>query len=74
MIGDLGLCRILEENEIEIEGAYGSPMYMSPECLQGYSYGLKSDLYSLGIILYELVYGQVPYSCQTIEELLICIF
>lgn len=45
-------------------------MYMSPESLQNMKYGLKSDLYSLGIILFEVIYGNVPYHCNTIEELL----
>lgn len=45
-------------------------MYMSPESLQNMKYGLKSDLYSLGIILFEIIFGNVPYHCNTIEELL----
>jgi serine/threonine protein kinase len=57
VLGDFGLCRILDENEEDIEGAYGSPMYMSPECLQGFKYGLSSDLYSLGIVLYEIIFN-----------------
>lgn len=69
-IGDFGLCRILDEREQLIEGAYGSPMYMSPESLQNMKYGLKSDLYSIGIILFEIIFGNVPYHCNTIEELL----
>lgn len=69
-IGDFGLCRILDEGEQKVDGAYGSPMYMSPECLQGFKYDLSSDVYSLGVILYEMVYGNVPYNCNNIEELL----
>lgn len=73
VLGDFGLCRILERKDQLIEGAYGSPMYMSPESLQNMQYGLKSDLYSLGIILFEMIYGNVPYHCNTIEELLVLI-
>lgn len=70
ILADFGLCRILEENEDEIVGSYGSPMYMSPECLSGLSYGLKNDLYSLGIVLYEMIFDRVPYNCSSAEELL----
>lgn len=49
-------------------------MYMSPECLSGQSYGINNDLYSLGIVLYEMIYGQVPYNCNSAEELLALIY
>ena len=50
VIGDFGLCRILDSKYQQIRGPVGSPMYMSPESLKKDDYGLKSDLYSLGVI------------------------
>ena len=49
VLGDFGFCKILKSREEKVEGAYGSPMYMSPESLANQSYGLESDLYSLGV-------------------------
>lgn len=40
----------------------GSPLYMAPEILEGNDYTSKADLWSVGIILYEMVYGRNPFS------------
>lgn len=49
ILGDFGFCKLLKNNLELVEGAFGSPMYMSPESLRNQRYGLKSDLYSLGV-------------------------
>lgn len=49
ILGDFGFCRILNSPEELVEKAYGSPMYMAPEALNHNPYGIKSDLYSLGV-------------------------
>ena len=48
----------------------GSPMYMSPECLTGKFYNTKADIYSLGVVLYEMIFGFYPYEGSTIPELI----
>ena len=48
----------------------GTPYYMSPEQIQGDKLDGRSDLYSLGILAYELVTHDVPFDAETIEELL----
>jgi serine/threonine-protein kinase ULK/ATG1 len=47
----------------------GSPIYMSPELLNHESYTSKSDLWSLGVILYELITGIPPYLANNLKQL-----
>lgn len=39
----------------------GTPLYMSPQILNKQAYTNKSDLWSLGLIFYEMIYGQTPW-------------
>lgn len=71
ILGDFGFCKILANANELTSGAFGSPMYMAPEVLTGKSYGMSSDLYSLGIVLYEMIYGSVPYDATSIDDLLL---
>lgn len=48
----------------------GSPLYMAPEILLKHSYSPSADLWSIGVILYECIYGSAPYSSKTLNELL----
>lgn len=49
----------------------GSPLYMAPEIVRKHQYDAKADLWSVGVILYECLFGKAPYSSRTIEELLL---
>lgn len=44
----------------------GSPVYMAPEILKGRLYDGKCDIYSLGSLLYELLFSLCPYEDNTI--------
>ncbi|KAG3042208.1 hypothetical protein PC119_g321 [Phytophthora cactorum] len=63
-VGDLGLGRYLSENTMEARSKVGTPLYMSPEVLRGESYDWKSDVWSLGCILYELAMLRSPFKSE----------
>ena len=67
LLTDFGLARMVEAAEkLTTSGAImGTPAYMSPEQGMGSKTDHRTDLYSLGIILYEMITGRVPYTAET---------
>jgi serine/threonine protein kinase len=69
VLTDLGLAKLLEGIPITQEGdALGTPAYMSPEQTQGKTTDVRSDVYSLGVLLYELSVGRLPFEVKTLAE------
>ncbi len=61
-ISDFGIARILSEGGgLTTEGVIGTPGYMSPEQAQGDALDGRSDVYALGLLLYEMVAGRRPF-------------
>src|ERR1700691_2830509 len=48
----------------------GTPYYMSPEQARGGAVDQRTDIYSIGVLLYQASTGQVPYNAETFNELL----
>lgn len=72
-ISDFGFSKTIASNEL-ISTYCGSPMYMSPEMIKTHQYNLKSDIWSLGVILYELFAKRHPYPVGNKKELqMICL-
>lgn len=72
-VADFGLARMLDSDDPGLTGghAIGSPFYMSPEQCQGRPAGTASDIYSLGVIVYTLLTGEVPFRRGTAQEVLL---
>jgi len=69
-IGDFGFSKPLTSSFEVTETMVGSPIYMAPEILKGQSYSIKADIYSMGVMLYEVLFGRAPYEDVNIPGLL----
>jgi len=68
-IADFGAA-VLKKSQVVQTAALGSPYYMSPEQIEGKTLTFHSDMYSMGVVLYELLTGQRPFTADNIEALM----
>ena len=69
-ISDFGVARMTDNNRTKTGIVLGTPMYMSPEQLGAENLTGLSDLFSLGVTLYELMVGEVPFKATNIAVLM----
>jgi len=68
-ITDFGIARITSFTKTRTDVILGTPSYMSPEQLVGEKVDGRSDLFSLGVVLYELLTGERPFQGESIASL-----
>jgi len=68
-IADFGAA-VLKRSQVVQTAALGSPFYMSPEQIEGKNVTFHSDMYSVGVVLYELLTGQRPFVADKLEALI----
>ena len=71
VITDFGFARYIDtSNDIMIQTLCGTPMYMAPEIMKHKKYDIKSDLWSVGIILYQMLFGCTPFKAKNFIDLI----
>jgi NIMA (never in mitosis gene a)-related kinase len=68
-IGDFGIAKVLASTMQNARTVVGTPYYLSPEIVQSKPYNFKSDMWSLGVVLYELCAMKPPFDAPSIHLL-----
>jgi serine/threonine protein kinase len=69
-LADFGIAKATEQSSItQVGSVLGTAAYLAPEQARGEESGPRSDLYSLGVVAYQLLSGRLPYEAASLSEL-----
>jgi serine/threonine-protein kinase len=69
-LADFGIARATDQSSItQVGSVLGTAAYLSPEQARGDEAGPQADLYSLGVVTYQLITGRLPYEASSLSEL-----
>jgi len=73
-LGDFGIAKLIDSTLGQVNSTVGTPSYLSPEICKNHPYGIKADVWSLGVVLYELACLKVPFHAGNLPAmaLMIC--
>lgn len=69
-LADFGFCKSMNSATDLTKTMVGSPVYMAPEVLKGLSYNSKAEIWSLGCVFFELLFGECPFEDYSISDLI----
>jgi serine/threonine protein kinase len=69
-LADFGIARAVDQSSItQVGSVLGTAAYLAPEQARGEEAGPRADLYSLGVVTYQLISGRLPYEAASLSEL-----
>jgi len=72
-VADFGIARVMSSSETQTGILLGTPSYMSPEQVEGARVDGRSDLFSLGVVLYEMLSGEKPFKGDNLANMMYAI-
>jgi len=69
-LADFGLCKIFDSPNGKVSGKVGSPLYVAPEVVNYQEYGVETDVWSLGVVMYLLFTGNELFTGDRSEEVM----